>query len=233
MKYPRLFIDTANLGELEEAISTGIVDGIATNPEKIAATGRSYSEVVREIRAIFPGPIAVQAMGRTAEEITHHALQLHEMDANVAVKVTCNTEGIKAIDELVPRGVRTNCTLVFTAAQGLAAGLAGSTFVSPFVGRTEMSGFDGIGLIEQISALYDAWDIDTGIVAASIKNVRQVTDCVCAGAHAVAVTWPIFKSMLNHPLTEHGYRGFEELFQSIPGEGPHPSSKVTNTSNEE
>jgi transaldolase len=155
-------------------------------------------------------------MGKTASEIVDHALRLHNMDPNLAVKVTCSTEGIRAIGELVPKGVRTNCTLVYTPAQGLAAGLAGSTFVSPFVGRSEMFGFNGIALIEQIRTLYDAWEIDTCIVAASIKSVRQVTESVRAGAHAVAVTWPIFRNMLNHPLTEHGYRGFEELFKGIP-----------------
>jgi transaldolase len=216
MSYPRLFLDTANLTELKEAVATGIVDGIATNPEKIASTGQSYREVISEIRRFFSGPIAVQSMGKTAKEIVDHALELHDMDPNLAIKVVCNTEGIKAIRELVPKGVRTNCTLVFTPAQGFAAGLAGSTFVSPFVGRSEMAGYDGIELIEQIRAIYDAYDFKTCIVAASLKNVRQATLSILAGAHAVAVTWAIFHSMLNHPLTERGYHGFEDIFRSIP-----------------
>jgi transaldolase len=216
MSYPRLFLDTANLTELREAVATGIVDGIATNPEKIASAGKSYREVISEIREFFAGPIAVQSMGKTAKDITDHALELHEMDPNLAVKVTCSTEGIKAIRELIPKGVRTNCTLVFTAAQGFAAGLAGSTFISPFVGRSEMAGYDGIELIRQIRTIYDAYGFETCIVAASLKSVHQMTLSILAGAHAVAVTWPIFYSMLNHPLTEQGYRGFEEIFKSIP-----------------
>ena len=216
MNTPRLFIDTANLDELREAVSTGIIDGIATNPEKIAATGKSYREVINEIRSFFSGPIAVQSMGKKAREIAAHALELHNMDPHLAVKVTCSVEGIKAIGELIPKGVRTNCTLIYTPAQGLAAGLARSTFVSPFVGRSEMAGFDGIEMIRQIRNMYDSYGIDTCIVAASIKNVHQVTESVLAGAHAVAVTWPIFKNMIEHSMTQHGYRSFEEVFKKIP-----------------
>jgi transaldolase len=214
----RLYIDTADIAELKEAVSTGIVDGIATNPEKIATTGRSYGDVISEIRSFFSGPVAVQSMGRNREEIVEHALALHELDSSLAIKVACNLEGIKAIRELVPKGVRTNCTLVYTAAQGLAAGLARSPFVSPFVGRSEMSGFDGIEVIRRIRTIYDSYGIDTCIVAASIKSVRQVTESILAGAHAVAVPWPVFQRMINHPLTEQGYKEFERLFEKIPPE---------------
>ena len=172
MNHPRIFIDTANLDELKEAVSTGIVDGIATNPEKIASTGQGYREMVSAIREFYKGPIAVQSMGKTAREIATHALKLHNMDSNLAVKVTCNIEGIKAIGELVPKGVRTNCTLIFSPAQGLAAGLAKSTFVSPFVGRAEMADYNGIELISKIRRMYDSYGIDTCIVAASIKSFR-------------------------------------------------------------
>jgi transaldolase len=215
MDYPRLFIDTANEDELRKAVKSGIVDGIATNPEKIAATGKSYREAVSAIRRFFSGPIAVQAMGRTADEIIDHALSLHNIDPNLAVKVVCSTEGIEAIGELVAKGVRTNCTLVYTASQGLAAGLSGSPFVSPFVGRSEMAGHDGIEMIRQIRSIYDAYGLNTCIVAASLKSVHQVTESILAGAHAIAVTWPLFQHMLNHPMTEQGYRGFEEVFRKI------------------
>ncbi len=221
MNYPRIFLDTADMAKLKEAVSTGIVDGISTNPNKIAETRKSYREVVDEIRKFYTGPIAVQSMGKTAEEITAHALSLHSMDSNLAIKVTCSTEGIKAIKTLVPQGVKTNCTLMYTAAQGLAAGLARSPFVSPFVGRSEMAGYNGIEVIRQIRAIYDAYSIDSCVVAASIKNVRQVVDCILAGAHAIAVTWPIFEHMLNHPLTQKGYEDFEKSFLKIPPDKKH------------
>jgi transaldolase len=217
MTSPRLFLDTADIEKLKLAVSTGIVDGIATNPEKIAASGRSYAQVVEEIRGFFDGPVAVQAMGRTREEIVDHALSLHAMDNNLAVKVTCTLEGIAAIEELVPRGVRTNCTLIYSASQGLAAGLAGSPFISPFVGRAEMAGQDGIEVIGQIRRIYDRYGIESCIIAASIKSVTQVIESVIAGADAVAVTWPVFEGMIEHPLTEKGYEQFLEHFKSIEG----------------
>jgi len=218
MKHPIVFLDTADVDEIRKALSTGIVDGIATNPEKIAASGKSYREVVEEIRRFFDGPIAVQAIGKNKDEIVNHALSLHRISKNLAVKITCNIEGIKAIRELVPQGVKTNCTLMYSATQGLAAGLAGSPFISPFVGRAESAGYNGIEVIRQIRCIFDSYEISSCIIAASIKNVRQVTESILAGAHAVAVRWPIFENMINHPLTEFGYAGFEKVFQDIPPE---------------
>jgi transaldolase len=216
MDQPRLFLDTADIEKLKEAVSNGIVHGIATNPNKIAETGKSYREVIVEIRKFFDGPVSVQGMGRRSEDIVRHAQELHHIDTNLAVKVTCNIEGIKAIKELVPQGIKTNCTLIFSPSQGLAAGLAGSPFISPFVGRSEMAGYDGIEVIRQIRKIYEAYDIQSCIIAASIKNVRQVIESIIAGAHAVAVTWPVFEAMINHPLTQHGYKGFEDIFKNIP-----------------
>lgn len=216
MHYPRIFLDTADVEKLKEAVRTGIVDGIATNPNKIAESQKSYRQVIDEIRKFFDGPIAVQGMGKTKEQIVQHALKLHNMDANLAIKVTCNIEGIKAIRELVEQGVRTNCTLIYSASQGLAAGRVGSPFISPFVGRSEMSGYNGVEVIRKIRAIYDAFGIETCIIAASIKNVHHAIESVIAGAHAVAVTWPVFESMINHPMTQYGYTGFEETFKHIP-----------------
>ncbi len=218
MKHPIIFLDTADVDEIREATSTGIVDGIATNPEKIAASGKSYRWIVEEIRRFFDGPVAVQAIGKSREEIVKHALSLHRLSENLAVKITCNIEGIKAIKELVSQGVKTNCTLMYSATQGLAAGLAGSPFISPFVGRAETAGYNGIEVIRRIRHIFDAYEIPSCIIAASIQNVRQVAESILAGAHAVAVKWPIFESMINHPITEHGYAGFEKVFQDIPPE---------------
>jgi transaldolase len=213
---PRLFLDTADIEKLKIAVSTGIVHGIATNPEKIAQTGKSYGEVISSIRRFFDGPISVQGMGRSSQEIVRHALALHGIDPGLAIKIPCTIEGIKAIRELVPQGVKTNCTLMFSPTQGLAAGLAGSPFVSPFVGRSESAGYDGVDLIRKIRQIYDAYELESLIIAASIKNARQVFESIIAGAHAVAVSWPIFEEMINHPLTEHGYSGFERIFSTIP-----------------
>jgi len=159
MSQYRIFLDTAELAEIKDAVSTGFVDGIATNPNKIAQSGKTYRQVLDEIRQFFEGPIAFQAMGNTTDEIIQHALEIHRMDPLLAVKVIANRNGLPAIRPLVAEGVRTNATLMFNPTQALLAGLAGSPFISPFIGRARMAGSDGIEAIRQMRQLYDAWGI--------------------------------------------------------------------------
>lgn len=205
----RIFLDTAELAEIKDAVSTGLVDGIATNPNKIALSGKTYRQVLDEIRQFFKGPIAFQAMGNTTEEIIKHALEIHKMDPLLAVKVVANRIGMPAIKPLVAEGVRTNTTLMFNPTQALLAGLAGSPFISPFIGRARMVGGDGIAEIAEMRKLYDAWGITkTLIIGASIKDVKQVIDVILAGAHCVAVPYAVFVAMMEHPLTELGYQHF-------------------------
>ena len=217
MSTPRVFIDTADVAQIKDAVSTALIAGIATNPEKIAQSGKSYRQVVTEIREFFDGPIAVQAVGRVRDEICECARRLHQIDPGLAVKITANKEGLAAVKTLVPEGIRTNATLIFNPTQGLLAGLAGSPFISPFIGRANMAGQDGIDTIGKIRALFDAWGIDqTVIIAASIKDVDQVIESVLAGAHSVAVPFPVFEAMCQHPLTEAGLDAFIENYKSIP-----------------
>jgi transaldolase len=207
----RIFLDTAELDEITQAVSTGLVDGVATNPEKIARSGKTYRQVLDEIREVFEGPIAFQALGTTTDELMQHALEIHRMDPLVAVKVTADRAGLPAVRPLVAEGVRTNATLIFNPAQGLLAGLAGSPFISPFVGRARMAGGDGIEAVARIRRLYDAWDIETAIIGASIKDVEQVIDVILAGAHAVAVPFSVFEAMMEHPMTAAGLSAFMDL----------------------
>lgn len=216
MSIPRLFIDTAELEEIRAAVATGLVNGVATNPNKIAQSGKTYRQVLDEIREVFDGPVAFQAMGGTTREIMEHAREIHAMDPLLAVKIVANETGIPAIAPLVAEGVRTNATLMFNPAQALMAGLAGSTYISPFVGRARMTGSDGIEAIARMRRLYDAWGIEkTIIVGASIKDVQQVIDVILAGAHAVAVPYSVFRGMMDHPLTERGVEGFAAEFAEI------------------
>lgn len=213
----RIFLDTAEVDQIKDAVSTGLIDGIATNPQKVSQSGKSYRQVVEEIRQFFDGPIAVQALGRTKDELVNHALSLHRMDPLLAVKITANKMGLSALKPLIAEGVRTNATLMFNPTQGLFAGLAGSPFISPFIGRANMTGTDGIDIIARIRQLYDAFGItDTCIIAASIKDVDQVIESILAGAHAIAITYPIFEAMMEHPLTTNGLDNFIEIFKSIP-----------------
>jgi transaldolase len=216
---PRIFLDTAELREIKEAVETGLVDGVATNPNKIAQSGKSYREVLDEIREVFDGPIAFQAMGATTEDIIRHALDIHKMDPGLAVKVAADKTGLPAIRPLVAEGVRTNATLIFNPAQALLAGLAGSPFISPFVGRARMTGSDGIEAIARMRELYDAWGIkDTCIIGASIKDVEQVIDVILAGAHSVAVPYVVFQGMMSHPLTAQGLAHFASEFAKVQGQ---------------
>jgi transaldolase len=216
MGYPRIFLDTAQLDQITAAVSTGLVDGIATNPNKIAQSGKTYRQVLDEIRKIFDGPIAFQAMGTTTREIIQHASEIHQMDPLLAVKVVADKAGLAAIKPLVAEGVRTNATLIFSPSQALFAGLAGSPFISPFIGRARMTGSDGIEAIAQMRRLYDAWGIDkTAIIAASIKDVAQVIDVILAGAHCVAVPFAVFEAMMEHPLTARGLAHFAAEFETV------------------
>ncbi len=216
----RIFLDTAELSEIQDAVSTGLVDGVATNPNKIARSGKTYRQVLDEIRRFFDGPIAFQAMGRTTDEIIQHALEIHRMDPLLAVKVVADRTGLPAIRPLVAEGVRTNATLIFNPAQALLAGLAGSPFISPFIGRARMAGGDGVEPIRQMRDLFDAWEItQTAIIGASIKDVAQVIDVIVAGAHAVAVPYGVFTAMMEHPLTEQGIQGFAAEFAQVRSRG--------------
>jgi transaldolase len=211
-----IFLDSADIGEIRDAVGTGLVGGIATNPDKIARSGKSYGKVLEEIRAFFDGPVSFQALGRTLEELTAHAREIHGMDSNLAVKIAADKTGLTAIRALVSEGIRTNATLIFNPAQALLAGLAGSPFISPFIGRAMMSGHDGVGAIGKMRGLFDAWGI-TGcaIVAASIKDVDQAIEAVLAGAHSLAVPYAVFEAMMAHPLCAQGIERFLADFDAV------------------
>ena len=212
----RVFIDTADIGQVREACSTGLIDGVATNPNKVAPSGKSYRQVVDEIRAFFDGPIAVQAIGQTTEEICDCARSLHEIDPLLAIKIPANGAGLAAVKILVPEGVRTNATLIFNPTQALLAALAGSPFISPFINRARMTGEDGIDNIRKMRQMMDAWGLKTtNLIAASIKDVEQVIQSVIAGAHSVAVPFSVFEAMCDHPLTAQGLDRFTEEYKTI------------------
>lgn len=217
MKKLRIFIDTANTTEVKDAVSTGLIDGVATNPGKISESGKSYRKVVEEIRQFFDGPIAVQAVGRSTDEICECARKLHQIDPYLAVKITANKAGLTAVKILVSEGVRTNATLIFNPAQALLAGLAGSPFISPFISRAGMTGHDGVEVIRKIRKLFDAFGLeDTNMIAASIKDVSQVIHSIIAGADSVAVPFSVFEAMCEHPLTSAGLDAFLEDYKNIP-----------------
>ena len=214
MKY-RIFLDTANIKEIEEALKTGIVAGIATNPNKMSKAGRTYEDVLKDIRSIFDGPVAVEAISTKAEDIINEAQELSSMSENMVIKIPANLEGIKSINTLVPLGVNTNATLIFNPAQALAAGLAASPFISPFIGRVNDIGHDGLTLFKQVREIYDFYDIKSQVIAASIKNCNEAINAVLNGADSLALTYKVFNQLFEHPLTEIGIENFTRDYDSI------------------
>jgi transaldolase len=213
----RIVLDTADVSQIKDAVSTGLIDAIATNPSKVAQAGKSYRQVVEEIRKFFEGLIMVQAVGETTEEICDCARRLHQIDPLLMIKITANKMGLAAVKIVVPEGIRTNATLIFNPTQALLAGLAGSTSVSVFVGRARMCGYDGIETTRTVRQLFDAFELkDTDIAACSIKDVEQVIDSIIAGAHTVAVPLNVFEAMCEHPLTNNGLDAFIEDYKTIP-----------------
>jgi transaldolase len=213
----RLFLDTADVSHIREAVTTGLIDGIATNPHRFAETGKSCLTVVKEIRRFFDGPISVQALGRTTEELCKNARTLNRMDPNLAVKIPTNQAGLAAVKILVSEGIRTNATLIFNPAQALLAALAGSPFISPFVGRATMIGESGTAAIGKMRQLLDAFDLrETNMIAASIRDVNQALESIIAGADSVAVPFHVFEAMCGHPLTSAGLEAFIEECKNIP-----------------
>jgi transaldolase len=211
----RIFLDTADIGEIESALKTGVVDGIATNPNKMAKAGRKYADVVRDIRTFFDGPVAVEAVSTRAEDIVEEAQRLSGMAKNMVIKIPTNREGVAAISKLVPMGIVTNSTLICNPAQALVAGLAGSPFISPFINRVNMIGHDGMELFAQVRQMYDFYDIRTQVISASIKNCYEAIQSILAGADAIAVTYEVFCQLFEHPLTDLGIEAFRRDYDRV------------------
>ncbi|MBE6036714.1 MAG: fructose-6-phosphate aldolase [Clostridiales bacterium] len=205
----KLFIDTANLAEIREAASWGVLAGVTTNPSLIAKEGRDFKEVVTEITGVVDGPISAEVLSDDAEGMLAEAEDLIKIHPNITIKLPMTKEGLKACSALSAKGVKTNVTLIFSAAQALLAARAGATFVSPFVGRVDDVGSDGVGLIQEIVDIFSNYDIKTEIIAASIRTVNHAIDCALAGADIATIPFNVLSNMFNHPLTDAGIAKFK------------------------
>ena len=204
----KIFIDTADTGELREAFATGLVDGCTTNPSLIAKAGRDFKEVIAEICAMTDGPVSAEVASTEAEMMIREGKRLAEIARNVVVKLPLTWDGLKACHALTAEGIDTNVTLCFSATQAWLAAKAGATYVSPFIGRLDDIGQTGMDLIGEIRALYDAQDYDTQILAASIRGVTHVKDSALLGADVATIPPKVFWSLLAHPLTDKGLAAF-------------------------
>lgn len=215
----KFFIDTANVDEIREANDLGVICGVTTNPSLIAKEGRNFNEVIAEIASIVDGPISgeVKATTEKAEDMVKEGLEIAAIHPNMVVKIPMTAEGLKAVKMLKKKGVKTNVTLVFSANQALLAARAGATYVSPFLGRLDDISTEGINLIEDIVQIFDIHNIDTEIIAASIRGPIHVTQCAKAGADIATVPYKVIMQMINHPLTDSGIEKFKKDYEAVFG----------------
>ena len=206
----KFFIDTANVDEIRRAVELGVVDGVTTNPSLIAREGRDFIEVVREITEIVDGPISAEVISLEADKMVEEAKELVEKidSPNLVIKIPLCAEGLKATKILSGMGIKTNVTLVFSTAQALMAAKAGATYVSPFVGRLDDIGDDGIALVKDIATICKLYNIPTQIIAASIRTSAHVTAAARAGSDIATIPYKVFIDMLRHPLTASGIEKF-------------------------
>ena len=215
----RFFIDTANVEEIKAANDMGIICGVTTNPSLIAKEGRDFNQVIAEIASIVDGPISgeVKATTTDAEGMIQEGRAIAAIHPNMVVKIPMTVEGLKAVKVLNQEGIKTNVTLVFSAAQALLAARAGATYVSPFLGRLDDISMPGIDLIEEITEIFGMHDISTQIIAASIRNPIHVIDCARAGADIATVPYKVLVQMTKHPLTDQGIEKFKKDYEAAFG----------------
>ena len=216
----RFFIDTANVEDIRKANDMGIICGVTTNPSLIAKEGRDFNEVIKEITSIVDGPISGEVKATTvdAEGMIAEGREIAKIHPNMVVKIPMTVEGLKAVKVLSAEGIKTNVTLIFTAAQALLAARAGATYVSPFLGRLDDIATPGIDLIADITEIFQVHGIETEIIAASVRNPIHVIDCAKAGADIATVPYKVLEQMTKHPLTDQGIEKFQEDYKAVFGE---------------
>ena len=204
----RFFIDTANIEEIKEANELGVICGVTTNPSLIAKEGRDFIEVVKEISTIVDGPISAEVISLDHKGMVEEADKLAKIHKNIVIKLPMTLEGLKATKILSQKGIKTNVTLIFSATQALLAARAGATYVSPFVGRLDDIGQDGLSLIEEIVDIFNVNAIETEIIVASVRNPIHVAQAARMGADIATVPYKVITQMTKHPLTEKGIENF-------------------------
>ena len=204
----KFFLDTADVDEIREWNATGLLDGVTTNPSLILKSGRDIKEVLAEICDIVEGPVSGEVAATDVDTMIKEGKALAKIADNICIKLPTTLDGIKACNILTNEGHQTNMTLCFNATQALLAAKAGATFISPFIGRLDDMGIDGMELIEDIRAIYDNYDFETEILAASIRTTNHVKDCAIAGADVATIPTSTIAKLLSHPLTDKGLAQF-------------------------
>lgn len=212
----KLFIDTANVDYIRQANDLGVICGVTTNPSLIAKEGRDFKQVVEEITTIVDGPISAEVISLEHEGMVKEALESAKIHKNIVIKIPMIPEGLKAVKQLTAKGVRTNVTLIFSAAQALLAARAGATYVSPFLGRLDDVGAEGMNLIEEIVDIFSIHEISTEIIAASIRSPLHVIEAARLGCDIATVPYDVIMQMTKHPLTDAGIEKFLKDWEKVP-----------------
>ncbi len=204
----KIFLDTANIEQIREAASLGVVDGVTTNPTLISREEGKFEDVVREICEIVDGPVSAEVVSLDAEGMVEEAKTLVQIHENVVIKLPMTREGVKALHKLRDLGIRTNCTLVFSSNQALLAAKAGATFVSPFIGRLDDAGHCGMDLIREIMDIYENYAFETEVIVASARHPQHVVESALAGADIITLPFAVFDKLFKHPFTDRGIDAF-------------------------
>ena len=213
----KFFIDTANPDEIRKAYEMGIIDGVTTNPTLIAKEKRDFDSLIKEICGIIKNlPISLEVVGLKAEEMIQEAQTLSKIGNNIVVKIPMTTEGLKAIKALIFQGIKTNTTLVFSPTQALLAAKAGSTYISPFIGRLDDISQTGMDLIEQIMTILSHYDFESEVIVASIRHPIHVLEAALIGAHVATIPFKVIEQLTKHPLTDIGIEKFLEDWKKVP-----------------
>ena len=204
----KLFLDTAVVDEIRRANDMGVICGVTTNPTLIAKSGRNFIEVIKEITSIVDVPISAEVMGKTSDEMVKEGIELSKINKNIVIKIPMCEEGLKATKKLSKSGIKVNVTLIFSSCQALLAARAGASFVSPFLGRLDDIGYDGLALIEEIATIFKVQGIKAEIIAASIRNPIHVAKAARVGANIATIPISVVTQMIKHPLTDAGIKKF-------------------------
>ncbi|HET8940175.1 MAG TPA: fructose-6-phosphate aldolase [Polyangiales bacterium] len=212
----KIFIDSADLNEIKDAAAMGVIDGVTTNPSLVAKTGKPFEKVIREIVEVIDGPISAEVIATDYEGIIREGKVLAAIHPNIVVKVPLIAQGIRAVKTFSQEGIRTNVTLCFSAPQALLAAKAGATYISPFLGRIDDIGGDGLELVGQICSIYNNYGYETEVLAASIRHPVHLVRCAQMGADVATIPYKVIMQLLDHPLTDLGLAKFLEDAKKIP-----------------
>lgn len=211
----KIFIDTANINEIKKANEWGVIDGVTTNPTLVAREGKDFKALIDEILSIVAGPISVEVISIDTEGMVKEALEISQWSKNVVVKIPMIPEGLKAIKILNDNGVKTNATLIFSVNQAILAAKAGASYVSPFIGRLDDLGQDGMQMVRDLVGIYNLYDIKTEIIVASIRHPLHVIETAKTGAHVATIPFGVIEKMFKHPLTDIGLESFLKDWEKV------------------